>query len=103
MSDQANIPAIPRKFLFSFILVTILFALWGFANDITNPLVAAFKDIFVINNAQSSWVQMAFYGGLWHHGHPGCTFYTALLLSAYWALGFVVASRSPHANWIPAR
>ncbi len=35
----------------------------GFANDITNPLVAVFKDVFVINNAQSSWVQMAFYGG----------------------------------------
>lgn len=63
MSDTSAAPAIPRKFLFSFVLVTVLFALWSFANDITNPLVAAFNDIFVINNAQSSWVQMAFYGG----------------------------------------
>ena len=54
---------IPRKYLFSFILVTTLFSLWGFANDVTNPLVAVFKDVFVINNAQSTWVQMAFYGG----------------------------------------
>ncbi len=46
-----------------FILVTSLFALWGFANDVTNPLVKAFKDIFVISNAQSSLVQTAFYGG----------------------------------------
>ena len=54
---------VPSKYLFPFILVTSLFALWGFANDITNPLVKAFKDIFQIDNAQSSWVQMAFYGG----------------------------------------
>ena len=63
MSSNTAHPTIPGKFLFSFILVTTLFSLWGFANDITNPLVAAFKDVFVINNAQSSWVQMAFYGG----------------------------------------
>ncbi|QQL44729.1 MFS transporter [Sulfuriroseicoccus oceanibius] len=58
-----KIPVVPKKYLLPFILVTSLFALWGFANDITNPLVAVFKDVFVINNAQSSWVQMAFYGG----------------------------------------
>ena len=34
---------VTRKFLVPFILITILFTLWGFANDITNPLVAAFK------------------------------------------------------------
>lgn len=57
-----------------FILVTSLFALWGFANDITNPLVAAFKDVFVINNAQSSWVQMAFYGGYGTMAIPAALF-----------------------------
>ena len=46
-----------------FILVAMLFPLWGFANDITNPLVRAFKDIFLISNAQSSMVQFAFYLG----------------------------------------
>ena len=54
---------IPAQFIYPFILVTSLFALWGFANDITNPLVRAFKDIFLISNAQSSLVQWAFYGG----------------------------------------
>lgn len=49
--------------LFPFALVTSLFALWGFANDVTNPLVKAFKDVFVISNTQSSLVQTAFYGG----------------------------------------
>ena len=54
---------VQRRYLYPFILVTTLFALWGFANDITNPLVRAFKEIFLISNAQSSLVQWAFYGG----------------------------------------
>ncbi|WP_411826079.1 MFS transporter [Luteolibacter sp. AS25] len=64
MSNKTDkTPVVPSQFLVPFILVTSLFALWGFANDVTNPLVAVFKDVFVINNAQSTWVQMAFYGG----------------------------------------
>ena len=55
-------PVIPKKHLLSFILVTVLFALWGFANNFTDPLVKVFKDVFAISNAQSSVVQMAFYG-----------------------------------------
>ena len=54
---------VPAQYVYPFVLVTSLFALWGFANDITNPLVRAFKDIFLISNAQSSLVQWAFYGG----------------------------------------
>ncbi|NOX55223.1 MAG: L-fucose:H+ symporter permease [Planctomycetes bacterium] len=54
---------IPREMLFPFALVTTLFALWGFANDVTNPLVKAFQQIFLISNKQSSLVQTAFYGG----------------------------------------
>ena len=56
-------PIIPKQYLLSFFLVTVLFALWGFANNFTDPLVKVFKDVFAISNAQSSVVQMAFYGG----------------------------------------
>ncbi|MDR1763184.1 MAG: L-fucose:H+ symporter permease [Dysgonamonadaceae bacterium] len=51
------------SYLFPFILVTSLFALWGFANDITNPMVAAFKNVLLISNSESALVQTAFYGG----------------------------------------
>ncbi|MDR3189157.1 MAG: L-fucose:H+ symporter permease [Prevotellaceae bacterium] len=54
---------VPKALIFPFILVTTLFALWGFANDITNPMVAAFKNILLISNFESSLVQFAFYGG----------------------------------------
>ncbi|MGJ8672897.1 MFS transporter [Rubritalea sp.] len=56
-------PVVPKQYLIPFILVTVLFALWGFANNFTDPLVKVFKDVFAITNAQSTWVQMAFYGG----------------------------------------
>ncbi len=54
---------VEKKYLLPFILLTSLFALWGFANDLTNPMVAAFKDVMEISTAQASLVQFAFYGG----------------------------------------
>jgi FHS family L-fucose permease-like MFS transporter len=63
MTDKQKIPIVSKKVIVPFILVTTLFALWGFANDITNPMVSAFKKILELNNAQASWVQAAFYGG----------------------------------------
>jgi len=60
---EAKAKLIPPTLILPFILVTSLFALWGFANDITNPMVAAFKNILLISNFESSLVQFAFYGG----------------------------------------
>jgi FHS family L-fucose permease-like MFS transporter len=54
---------VEKKYLVPFILITSLFALWGFANDITNPMVAAFRTVMEISNAKASLVQFAFYGG----------------------------------------
>ena len=54
---------VPRKYLFTFILITSLFALWGFANDITNPMVAAFQTVMELSAAKASLIQFAFYGG----------------------------------------
>jgi FHS family L-fucose permease-like MFS transporter len=62
------------NYLFPFILVTSLFALWGFANDITNPMVAAFKNILLITNFESSLVQFAFYGGYCFMAIPAALF-----------------------------
>lgn len=54
---------VPRKYLFSFILITSLFALWGFANDVTNPMVAAFQTVMELSATKASLIQFAFYGG----------------------------------------
>ena len=63
MSEITKIPVVSKAVLVPFILITSLFALWGFANDITNPMVSAFKKILELSNTQASWVQAAFYGG----------------------------------------
>ncbi|MCL2104077.1 MAG: L-fucose:H+ symporter permease [Kiritimatiellaeota bacterium] len=65
---------VPAALILPFCLVTILFALWGFANDITNPMVAAFKNILLISNFESAWVQGAFYGGYMVMAFPAAFF-----------------------------
>ena len=54
---------IGKKYLLPFIVITSLFALWGFANDITNPMVAAFQTMMEISAAKAALIQFAFYGG----------------------------------------
>jgi len=57
-------PVVPRSFLFVFILITSLFFLWGIANDLTNPMVSAFKKVMrELSNFEAALVQLAFYGG----------------------------------------
>ena len=63
LPDIANPRLVDRKYIIPFILVTSLFALWGFANDITNPMVAAFQTVMELSAAKASMVQFAFYGG----------------------------------------
>lgn len=113
MDNQANKQAVvPKHFIGSFILVTSLFALWGFANDITNPLVAAFKAVFDnLSNAQSSTIQFAFYGGYATMAIPAALFiqkysYKAgillgLALYATGALLFIPAALTMQFIWFP--
>ena len=61
MSKTSHV--VEKRYLVTFILITSLFALWGFANDITNPMVAAFQTLMELTAAKASMVQFAFYGG----------------------------------------
>jgi FHS family L-fucose permease-like MFS transporter len=62
------------SYLIPFILVTSCFALWGFANDITNPMVKAFSKIFRMNVTEGALVQVAFYGGYFAMAYPAAIF-----------------------------
>ena len=105
-------PLIAKDMLLPFILVATLFPLWGFANDVTNPLVKAFKDIFLISNAQSSLVQFAFYLGYGIMAIPAAIFIrkysykSGILLGlALYALGamlFIPASLQQEFNYFLA-
>ena len=54
---------VEKKYVVPFVAITTLFALWGFANDITNPMVAAFQTLMELPAAKASLIQFAFYGG----------------------------------------
>lgn len=95
---------IPKELIVPFILITSLFALWGFANDITNPMVAAFKRVLELNNTQASWVQMAFYGGYFTMALPAAFFikkysYKTGILLGLGLYGFGAILFYPAAAW----
>lgn len=73
---MTNIKAkvVSKEVLFPFILITSLFALWGFANAVTDPMVQAFKKVLELSNSQAAWVQMAFYGGYFCMALPAALF-----------------------------
>ena len=62
------------NYLLPFIMITTCFALWGFANDVTNPLVQSFSKIFQISRFESSFVQVAFYLGYFVMAFPAALF-----------------------------
>lgn len=92
------------SFLLPFIIITSCFALWGFANDITGPLVKAFSKIFRMSVTEGALVQVAFYLGYFCMAFPAAMFiqrYTykagvmlGLTLYAIGALLFVPAQMS---------
>lgn len=61
-------------YLVPFVLITTCFALWGFANDITNPMVKAFSKIFRMSVTDGALVQVAFYGGYFAMAFPAAMF-----------------------------
>lgn len=62
------------SYVLPFILITSCFALWGFANDITNPMVKAFSKIFRMSVTEGTLVQVAFYGGYFAMAFPAAMF-----------------------------
>lgn len=62
------------NYLVPFILITFCFALWGFANDITNPMVKSFSKIFRMSVTDGALVQVAFYGGYFAMAFPAAIF-----------------------------
>jgi len=74
IKTKKKIPIVSKEVVIPFILITSLFALWGFANDITNPMVSAFKKIMELDNFQASLVQLAFYGGYGTMALPAAIF-----------------------------
>src|SRR5690606_3234789 len=74
MKKENPTPVVSKQVLLPFILITSLFALWGFANAVTDPMVSAFKKVMELDNFQASLVQLAFYGGYFTMALPAAYF-----------------------------
>ncbi|KRM57113.1 L-fucose:H+ symporter permease [Secundilactobacillus malefermentans] len=49
--------------IFQFIIVSLIFPLWGAAASLNDILITQFKTVFELNDASTAFVQSAFYGG----------------------------------------
>ena len=56
-------PLTERRYVASFILITSLFFLWAFGVNLNDILIPRFKNAFVLSDFQSSFIQVAFFGG----------------------------------------
>ena len=74
MAENEKIPVVSKSVIVPFILITSLFALWGLANDMTNPMVRGFQKVLELSNTQASLVQLAFYGGYFTMAIPAALF-----------------------------
>src|SRR3954451_9165172 len=52
-----------KNVLFTFVLLTLLFALWGFCNGMIDVMDKHFQEELHLSLAQSAWVQFAHYLG----------------------------------------
>ncbi len=64
-SNQQSMFVMPdgTNVLFTFVLVSSLFLLWGFCNGMIDVMDKHFQDELHLNKAQSAWVQFAHYLG----------------------------------------
>ncbi len=59
---SAKVPLVYSDMVVPFALLILCFIAWGVAQDLTAPMVAAFKGIFTMSTLQASLVQFAYFG-----------------------------------------
>lgn len=74
----------------AFILVSLLFLLWGMANNMNDTLLAAFRRIMSMSDLQTSLVQFAFYGAYFCFALPAAIFISRHSYKAGILLGLVL-------------
>ena len=65
---------IEKQYLLPFALVSVLFLLWGLANNMTDTLLAAFRKVMQMSDTETSFIQFAFYGSYFCFALPAALF-----------------------------
>jgi MFS transporter, FHS family, L-fucose permease len=69
MTDTSA-PITERKYLWPFVLITTLFFLWAFGVNLNDILIPRFRIAFALTDFQSSFIQVAFFGGYFLAAFP---------------------------------
>jgi MFS transporter, FHS family, L-fucose permease len=99
-----KLPLIDKNMVLPFWLLTSCFVVWGLAQDLTAPMVTAFKGIFTMSTFEASLVQFAYFGAYFCLALPTAFLnerfgykvgvLTGLGLAAIGAFGFYPAAKS---------
>src|SRR6516164_8170290 len=69
-AEHHSTPVTERRFLVPFILITSLFFLWAFGVNLNDILIPHLKRAFGLTDFQSSYIQVAFFGGYFLAAFP---------------------------------
>ncbi len=70
VSDVRSAPITERRFFAPFVLITSLFFLWAFGVNLNDILIPHLKNVFGLSDFQSSFIQVAFFGGYFLAAFP---------------------------------
>jgi len=103
-NESRSVPVTERRFLVPFVLITSLFFLWAFGVNLNDILIPHLKKAFGLSDFQSSFIQVAFFGGYFLAAFPAGRvmekigykkgILTGLFLCAVGAVLFLPASSS---------
>ena len=82
--------ALERRYFLPFALVSVLFLLWGLANNMTDTLLAAFRKVMQMSDSQTSLIQFAFYGAYFCFALPAALFIRKVSYKAGIILGLLL-------------
>src|SRR5437879_11986981 len=70
VSQSRSVRITERRFLAPFLLITSLFFLWAFGVNLNDILIPHLKKAFGLSDFQSSFIQVAFFGGYFLAAFP---------------------------------
>lgn len=70
VQNDHSVPVTERRFRVPFILITSLFFLWAFGVNLNDILIPHLKKAFGLTDFQSSFIQVAFFGGYFLAAFP---------------------------------
>jgi len=68
--EKRSVAVTERRFLVPFVLITSLFFLWAFGVNLNDILIPHLKKAFGLSDFQSSFIQVAFFGGYFLAAFP---------------------------------